>query len=100
MASYSAVAPAIHKTLTAGTVDTVTFPADFPFVEVENRDTTELYFTADGQTAPSVLGDGCYRVGPGDSLRVDASLKSQPTPNSTVVKLISASAVAYSVTVS
>jgi hypothetical protein len=97
---YAATAPADHFTTAAGQVDVVTFPADSQFAEVENRGADDLWFTADGITQPAVAGHGSYHVGPGDALRVDASLRSQPTPNSTVVMVTSASVVAYSVTVS
>lgn len=100
MSSYTAVIPADSFTTAAGQVDVVTFGADFQFVEVENRGTDDIWFTADGATVPSVGGHGSYHVGPGDALRIDASLRSEPTPNTTVVQVLSASATPYSVTVS
>lgn len=100
MSAYTAVIPADSFTTAAGQVDVVTFGADFQFVEVENRGTDDIWFTVDGATAPAVGGDGSYHVAAGDSLRVDASLRSQPTPNATVVQVLSASATPYSVTVS
>lgn len=85
-----------HQTLVANAIDTVTFATDYQFVEVLNRDATNLiYFTADG-SAPAIAADGTDVVSPGDSLKVPASVDTN-TPNSTVVKLISAGAAAYSI---
>lgn len=91
MASYS-VALAKHATLAASTVDTVTLTADFKAVEVTNRATSGLgiSFTVDGST-PTALGDNTFWVGPGQSLTVPSGASSD------AVKLISASADAYSV---
>ncbi len=98
MTAYTPSKPSTHQTLTANTTDTVTFSADYQFVEVLNRGATDpIYFTADGTTDPGIASDGTDIVMPGDSLRIDASLASQPTPNSTVVKLKSAGAMAYSI---
>lgn len=95
MASYTPTKFSTHQTLTAATVDTVTFPFDTSYVEVLNRDATNpIYFTADG-TTPSVALDGTDVVGAGDSLRIPAPVDA--TPNATVVKLISAGAAAYSI---
>ncbi|MDQ1736542.1 MAG: hypothetical protein QOH56_2793 [Pseudonocardiales bacterium] len=91
MANYT-VALATHRTLGAAVVDVVTIsPHQYSNVEVLNRDAAAyLFFRTDG-TAPTVAGDDCYVVGPGAALRV-------PHPNGQPVKLISASAIAYSVT--
>jgi hypothetical protein len=90
MASYSVTA-AKHATLAASTVDTVTLPGigTESHIEVSNWHSTALiYFTADGST-PTVAGDDTLVVGPGTSLTVTGFR----------VKLISASAAPYSVTV-
>lgn len=87
-----------HQTLVANAVDVVTFPFDTSFVEVLNWDATnKIYFTADG-TTPAIAADGTDVVGPGDSLRIPAPVDS--SPNSTVVKLISSGAAAYSIRLS
>lgn len=92
MADYTE-ARAKHATLTAGAADTVTLTTNVSHVEVTNRASsgTGISFTTDG-TAPTVLGDDTYWVGPGDSLVVKLE------GGSDVVKLISATADAYSVT--
>lgn len=82
-----------HATLSAATVDSVTLTTNFSHVEVKNRATTGagISFTTDGST-PTALGDDTYWVGPGEWLVV-------PFGGATdVVKLISATADAYSVT--
>lgn len=82
-------------TLTAATVDTVTFTTDFDHVEVCILVTggAPTYFTVDGST-PTVGGKHCYvlpdAVG---SYEVEV-----PTAGNTVVKLISAGTPTYSVT--
>lgn len=91
MAAYSA-ALVKHATLAAATVDTVTLGSDANRVEVYNRGTGDLYFTVSGGT-PTVAGDDCYIASSGAALQVDV-----PTAGNTVVKLISAAAVPYSVT--
>lgn len=91
MAIYTA-AVAKHATLVAATVDTVGLGRDFDNVEVMNRGTTELYFTAEGQT-PTVGGDDCFVVQGGATRRVQPA-SGQPTQ----IKLISTAAVPYSVT--
>lgn len=80
----------VHATLSISTVDTCTFQGGDPAeVEVLNRGTTDpIYFTVGGAT-PTVAGDDTYVVLPGQGLVVDGS---------GVVKLISAGAMAYSVT--
>ena len=91
MASHS-VARSKHTTLTATTVDTVTLTTNHGQVEVANRASSGagISFTVDG-TSPTALGDDTYWVGPGQSLVVRLG-------PSDVVKLISATADAYSVT--
>jgi hypothetical protein len=93
MASYAATL-ATHQTLTAATVDTVTFDSDCNSVEVKNRSTgtDSVSFSVDGST-PTALGVNTYYVGPGEALIVDV-----PTSGNSVVKLISAGTPAYSVT--
>lgn len=96
VAIYS-VSKAKHATLTASTVDTVTLTAapTSPLsgnieVEVVNWDANaSIYFTTDG-TTPAAAADNTYVVGPGSALKVALA--------GTAVKLISASAAAYSVT--
>lgn len=98
-----------HQTLTGGTADTVTMAvaaADdddaaatigpgarafaYPLVEVLNRDASSpLYFTTDGSTA-TVEGAGTYVVPAGGALTVELE--------AATVSVISAAAVAYSVT--
>lgn len=94
MATYSE-ALSKHATLTATTVDTVTLTGtDYYSVEVVHRSgslTTPIYFTVDGST-PTVEGDDTYVVMPGGWKTVKSRV------NVDVIKLISAGAVAYSVT--
>jgi hypothetical protein len=72
MASYTVVTAA-HKTLTAGTVDTVTITGSYARVEILNRSgTADLYFTNDG-TVPSGGCDNCGIVPAGTSVNVPAS---------------------------
>ena len=109
MTAYTATGNSAHRTLTAGTVDVITLDAAYPTVEVINRDATaDLYFTIDrGQGAgnptvtPAVLGDGCYYVGP-KSVRVlpddRPGTQGNAATTPTTVRVISASAIAYSVT--
>jgi hypothetical protein len=87
------VKSAKHATLAANTVDTVTLQSDFREVEVLNRGGTELFFTVNG-SAPSVTGDNCFVVLAGGALAVPAW---EVLDGATVVKLISASSCAYSV---
>ena len=89
MATYTANR-AKHATLGAGTADTVTLAQDVQSVEVINRGTDAIYCRVD-ETAPTVGGDDCEVIPAGASLIID-------TPSSTtVIKLISTSATAYSV---
>jgi hypothetical protein len=91
MANYS-VTRAKHATLTANVVDTVSLSEDFDSVEVVNRGSAELYFTAEGQQ-PAIGGDNTYIVMPGGGVTMQPA-----TNNLTVVKLVSPAATAYSVT--
>lgn len=92
MASYADVVRAKSATLVANTVDTVTFATNYGSAEVTNRATTGagIWFRTDG-TAPTVAGDDAYWVGAGQSLTVDLG-------SADSVKLISATADAYTVT--
>lgn len=93
MATHS-VARAKHATLVAATVDTVNLSGDTPEVEVLNRGGDYIYFTLDG-SVPTSGGDDTYVVPPGSALQVPDWSGAGPSQ----VKLISASAVAYSVQV-
>lgn len=93
MATYTG--RSIHATLTAATVDTITFDADYTSVEIVNRDgSAEIYVTVDSNNSPTVGGAGCdvlpAAIG---SLIVDASAYGPPT----TIKLISSGTPAYSV---
>jgi hypothetical protein len=92
MATYT-VKLAKHSTLTPSTIDTVTLTSSQgTYCEVKNRSTSgDLYFSADN-TTPAVAGDDTYYVAPGDALTVFTG------EGSDTIKLISAAAVAYSVT--
>lgn len=93
MAAYQ-VARSKHATLTAATVDTVTFQERHPAVEVVNRAAEgDIYFTVDG-TAPVSAANDTYFVGPGQAVLVDLPHATDPD----AVKLISAGTPAYSVT--
>lgn len=100
MASYSATA-SVHKTLTATTVDTVTLTLDdVQVVEIINRGTTDPLFVTVGLTnavpaAPTVLGNDTLAV-PAGAVRTVRMGGSSPGTDF-LVKLIAASAVAYSV---
>lgn len=98
MATYTAAGRSIHKTLTANTVDTVTLDNNYGSVEVKNHGTTaSLYFLVDSAATPAIAADGTYVIDAGEALVVDSTADEQ-TGGATVVKLISASAIAYSVT--
>lgn len=97
MADYTAKT-AVHKTLSAATVDTVTLDGA-QAVEVVNRGSTDsIYFCIDGRGGPSA--DGVPTVGgndtdvvpPGQVLSVRSDKEGV-----TVVKLISTGAMSYSV---
>jgi hypothetical protein len=79
-------------TLTASTVDTVTFPSHVPEVEVVNMNGAgALYFTVDGST-PTV-GGLSTRVLP--AAVGSRTVRVKVTGDATVVKLISSAAVQY-----
>jgi hypothetical protein len=84
---------AYAKTLTAATVDTVTFLQDVGSVEVYGDGTSAIYFTIDG-TVPTVAGGAMYELpAGGPSVRtITASGGTAP-----VVKLISSGTPKYSV---
>jgi len=72
-------------TLTANTVETVTFADDLTSVEVISDGAAAVYWTADGST-PTVGGNNCYFL-PAGAASVDTR---QPmTASGTVVQLIS-----------
>jgi hypothetical protein len=97
VASYTVSSPniAAHaKTLVASTADTVTYDYHVPEVEVVNLNGAGiLYFTTDGST-PTVAG-AATRVLP--AAVGSRTVRVFPTGSVTVVKLISAAAVQYSV---
>ena len=96
MASYT-VARAKHATLTAATVETITFSVDVVSVEVVNRDgTAEIYFTIDGTTpvagaddtevVPAAVGAAQKLGSPGSRWVTDTvKLISTGTPKYSVV---------------
>lgn len=93
---------AVHTkngTLTANTVATVTFAANYEAVDVANLQPIGglspdvIYVTTDGST-PSYQGDDCTAVGPGQTVTVPNRLgewnQADPQANpGTTVKLIS-----------
>lgn len=86
-----------HGTLTAATVATVTFAADYRVVMVTHRsssDTNPIYFTVDGST-PTVAGDDTFVCMPGGWRSVAS--QNDNSDGSTVIKLISTGTPAYSV---
>lgn len=84
-----------HATLEAGVVDTVALNADYSRVEVVNRDGAgEIFLTVDGNE-PTVEGDNTHVLPAAiGGMTVNAGL-ANGIP--TVVRLISSTAVAYSV---
>lgn len=101
MATYSA-ATAVHKTSGVATVDTVTLTANAAPLEVVNRGTVDpLYvtvgLTTDVPAAPTVAGDDTYVIPPGGVRTIPVT--GATTGTDYVVKLIAASATAYSVRV-
>jgi hypothetical protein len=63
-----------NVTLVAATVTTVTFAAKYSYIVIENLeetggDTSIIYGTADG-SAPTVAGDDCFAVDPGQSAQI------------------------------
>jgi len=92
MATYTAVRRSKHATLVASTVDTVPFSSTPKTIEVRNlASTAVIFFRSDG-IAPTVSGDDTDRLGPGETLEVDAANVDPPQ-----VQLISSDAPAYSV---
>ena len=88
MANYSVAAGGVgsyENTMTASTVDTVTFADDLDAVEVMSHDgASAVYFTVDGST-PTVKGAGCWML-PASPSAVTVDV---PTAAGTAVKLIS-----------
>lgn len=94
MATYSGMRIK-HQQLTAATVDTVTLNADYPQVEVVNRDgAAAIFFTIDGD-APTVEGDNTH-VLPAAISGVTVPSNAD-TGDPTVVRLISSGTPKYSV---
>lgn len=97
MASFelaAGVRGAYAKTLTANTVDTVSFLQDVGSIEVYGSGTSAIYFTVNGST-PTVAGGITYELpAGGPSVRT----VSAPGGDLPVVKLISAGTPTYSVT--
>lgn len=100
MASYSVAANEIGahaKTLSAATVDTVTFADDVARVEVVSDGSAALYFTTDGSTPtvggakafymPALAGVREVAVGGAGSTRV--KLISSGTPVYSVARVVS-----------
>jgi hypothetical protein len=89
MATYN-VARAKHATLAASTKDTVNFSSTGGALRVRNRSTSgDIYFTFDGPD-PTIGGDDCYFVGPGENVVIEGA---QPIPG---IELISSGTPAYS----
>lgn len=91
---------AYDKTLTAATVETVTFDEDLDQVEIASDGRSAIYVTVDG-TTPAVGGAGTYKIpainGAAASTRAVSRIIEVPTSGDTVVKLIAAAAVGYDV---
>ncbi len=103
MASYTA-ARAVHATLTAATVDTVTLSLTHPRIEVLNRGAGDIFVTVDGST-PTVGGNDTFVVPsngvgffPNPFLAEPGAVGGPQVPGKTVVNLISSGTPAYSVT--
>lgn len=97
MASYSVAAAevgAYAKVLVASTVDTVTIDRDCDMVRVHNdTGSAAIFFTVDG-SAPTVNGQGTYRVPAFAGAYSDVGVT---TSGDTTVKLISSGTPTYSV---
>lgn len=93
MANYSG--RIVHATLTANTVDVITLDIDYKSVEIVSRDGAgEIYVTVDTSVVPTVAGLNCDVLPAAvSSITLDATGYASPT----IVRLISSSAVAYSV---
>lgn len=91
MAIYT-VSFAKHATLAVSTVDVVNITSnESDEVVVYNRGATgDIYFTKDG-TVPTVAGDDTFVAGPGRAVSIESMSDTDQ------IKLISASANAYSV---
>lgn len=77
-----------HFTLSASTVDTVTWGGGPPTeVEILNNGTVDVYYRLDN-TDPTVAGDECYVVRAGESVTEDGS---------STLKLIASASCAVSV---
>jgi hypothetical protein len=100
MANYQA-ARAVHKTLAAAAQDVVTLSATTSVVEVINRSTTDTIFGTAGTIPASsvpdatVAGDDTFAVPPGGVRTIAVAQQDEDL----VVKLIAASATAYSIQV-
>ncbi|MBT0771815.1 hypothetical protein KIH74_22935 [Kineosporia sp. J2-2] len=85
-----------RKTTTAGVADSVTFAGRRLTAEVTNwsaADDAVLFFTVDGSD-PAVDGDRTTALGPGGIVEVEDRRRS----NDTLIRLVSAVPVTYSVT--
>jgi hypothetical protein len=80
-----------HGATTSNTVATVNLGHDADTVEVVNRGAADLYFRFDGEN-PTVAGNDTEIVTPGTALEV-----ARRASGNAVVKLVSASGVAYTV---
>lgn len=101
MASYTLAAGdhgAYRKTLTASTVDTVTFPADLEMVEVIGDGSADIFVTVDG-TTPTVDGATTFIVPAGavGVRRIATNWENRKAAAGTAVKLISSGTPVYSV---
>lgn len=99
MATYSA-ASAVHKTSGVATVDTVTLTDNGKPLEILNRGTVDPLYVTVGTTtaapaAPVVAGDDTYVIPPGGVRTIPVT--GADTGTDYVIKLIAASATAYSV---
>lgn len=98
MATYTP-ARITHQTLTISTVDTVTFTGGMSAVEILNKDTTGVIYARVDGTNPVVAADENYVILPGQALTIPfAGSESAATAGDDVVKLISSTACAYTVT--
>jgi hypothetical protein len=99
MATYTLAAGDIgahNKTLAAGVVDTVTFPADFHRITIISDGAAAIFYTTDGST-PTVAGANCYIL-PAGAVSADTRTPQDVGAGAgTTVKLISAGTPTYSV---
>jgi hypothetical protein len=72
MAMHTAVRPCKHATLVAKTVDTVPFSSKPKTIEVRNPRQHSRHLLCVGRP-PTVNGDDTDRLGPGESMQVDAA---------------------------